>query len=96
MKVKTTWHKNVAFSSQDMNFTTSKRINKLHVFGQSFLNEDLIITMKLQVGVIFPEISWKIAILCSCEGHSYMLWFNKLGYELEQGVKKSGIPENKF
>lgn len=58
MKVKTTWHKNVAFSSQDMNFTTSKRINKLHVFRQSFLNKNLIIMMKLQVGVIFPESSW--------------------------------------
>lgn len=76
MKVKIMWHKNVAFSSQGMNFRTSKGIHKLHVFGQSFLNKDLIIMMKLQVGVIFPEISWKIAILCSSEGHSYMLWFN--------------------
>ena len=59
-----------------MNFKTSKGINKLHVFGQSFLNKDLIIMVKLQVGVIFPEISWKIAILCSYEGYSYMLWFN--------------------
>lgn len=57
MKVKIMWHKNVAFSSQGMNFRTSKGIHKLHVFGQSFLNKDLIIMMKLQVGVIFPEIS---------------------------------------
>lgn len=52
------WHKNVAFRSQDMNFKTSKRINKLHVFRQSFLNKNLIIMMKLQVRVIFPESSW--------------------------------------
>ena len=76
MEVKIMWHENVAFSSRDMNFRTRKGINKLHVFGHSFLNKDLIITMKLQVGGIFPEISWKIAILCSWEGHSYMLWFN--------------------
>ena len=52
------WHKNVAFSSQGMNFRTSKGINKLHVFRQSFLNKNLISMMKLQVGVIFPDSSW--------------------------------------
>ena len=40
-----------------MNFKTSKGINKLHVFRQSFLNKNVSM-MKLQVGVIFPESSW--------------------------------------
>ena len=76
MKVKKMWHKNVAFSCQDTNFKTSKGIDKLHIFGQSFLNKDLIIMMKLQVRAIFPESSWKTAIPCSREGHSYMVWFS--------------------
>lgn len=57
MKVKTMWYENVAFGTQDMNFITSKGVDKLQVFEQSFINIDLIITMKQQVGVIFPESS---------------------------------------
>ena len=41
MEVKIMWHENVAFSSRDMNFRTPKGINKVHVFGQPFLNTDL-------------------------------------------------------
>lgn len=60
LKVQTMCQKNVAFSSQDMNFITSKVINKLHIFVQSLINIDLkiiIIIIRLQVGIIFLKSS---------------------------------------
>lgn len=71
-KVKTRWYKNEAFSSQDMTFITPKGIDKLHIFGQFFINVDLIIIKKLQVGVIFSECGLRGGILCSYEVHSWV------------------------